>query len=122
MNQLVALQGKQVRVTWSRRAECELVNLTVPLVAEMELYFSCLIRKAVRFSGLSNESKATSVTEKLYVRFRPVASRSCGVKVSEGKPPLDDFPVVNPTAYTPDWLEIDFRRGEWIGQFGYGQP
>lgn len=121
MSRMVELQGKQVSVALSRRAERELANLALPLVAEMELYFSCLIRKAVRFSSLSGENKATPVNEKLFVRFRPVGSRSCGVKVSEGKPPLDDFPVVNPTAYTPDWLEIDFRRGEWIGQFGYGR-
>lgn len=121
MNLRIALQGKQVAVAVSRRAERELANLTAPLVAEMELYFSCLIRKAVRFGPLSTESNATPVSDRLYVRFRPVGSRSCGVKLSEGKPPLDDFPVVNPTAYTPDWLEIDFRRGQWIGHFGYGR-
>lgn len=121
MLQSVELQGKQLRVICSRRAERALVERDGPLVAEMELYFSCLIRKAVRFSEISTEHKATPVSERLYVRFRPVGSRSCGVKLSEGKPPLEDFPVVNPTAYTPDWLEIDFRHGEWIGQFGYGK-
>ena len=121
MNQQVELQGKIVNIFFSRRAERALANLESPLVAEMELYFSCLIRKAVRFSGLSEERPATPVRDKFLVRFRPVGSRSCGVKLNEGKPPLEDFPVVNPEACTPDWLEVDFRNGEWKGHFGYGK-
>jgi hypothetical protein len=120
VNHSIELQGKPVSVALSRRAQEELARRAAPLVAEMELYFSCLIRKAVRFGTLAAQADATPVSDKLYVRFRPVGSRSCGAKVSEGKPPLEDFPVVNPTAYTPDWLDIDFRHGEWIGQFGYG--
>lgn len=116
----IELDNKQVAVTLSSRAERALAELAAPLVAEMELYFSCLIRKAVRFKPLSAAGAAVLVRDNLYVRFRPVASRSCGVKVGEGLPPLDDLPIVNPTAYTPDWLKIDFRHGEWIGQFGYG--
>jgi hypothetical protein len=107
-------------VALSRRAEKALTRLTVPLVAEMELYFSCLIRKAVRFNDFSTGSDATPVSPNLYLRFRPVGSRSCGLKLSDGKPQLDDFPVVNPKAYTPDWVEVDFRHGEWLGHFGYG--
>lgn len=126
--QIVELDHKQLAVTLSPRAERALAELAAPLVAEMELYFSCLIRKAVRFKPLSAVAQAVPVPvsvpvsgqDKLYVRFRPVGSRSCGVKLSDGPPPLDDFPIVNPTAYTPDWLKIDFRNGEWIGQFGYG--
>jgi hypothetical protein len=119
--QTVELDNKQVAVSLSSRAERALAELGAPLVAEMELYFSCLIRKAVRFKPLAPASGAVPVRGNLYVRFRPVASRSCGVKVGEGLPPLDDLPIVNPTAYTPDWLKIDFRHGEWIGQFGYGR-
>ncbi len=118
--QTVKLDNKQVAVTLSARAERALAELGAPLVAEMELYFSCLIRKAVRFKPLAAGGAAVPVRENLYLRFRPVASRACGVKVGEGLPPLDDLPIVNPTAYTPDWLKIDFRQGEWIGQFGYG--
>ena len=119
--QFVELDGKQVMVTLSARAARALESLGAPLLAEMELYFSCLIRKAVRFRPLSGEDDARPLSEKLYVRFRPVVSRSCGAKLSEGPPPLDDLPIVNPTAYTPDWLKIDYRRGEWTGQFGYGR-
>jgi hypothetical protein len=120
MSQMVTLGKKQVQVTLSQRAERELAARGTPLVAEMELYFSCLIRKAVRFKPLSAETTATPVSGNLYIRFRPVGSRSCGAKVSDGKPPLDDFPIVNPTAYTPDWLKVDYRGGEWRGEFGYG--
>jgi hypothetical protein len=120
MEKTVILHGKQVAVNLTRRAEQALAKRATPLVTEMELYFSCLIRKAVRFNEHSTADEATPVNPNLYLRFRPVGSRSCGMKLSEGKPELDDFPVVNPRAYTPDWVKLDFRHGQWHGQFGYG--
>ncbi len=121
MERTVVLHGKEVAVALSKRAVRALENRAEPLVVEMELYFSCLIRKAVRFVALDSAGEATPLGGNIYLRFRPVGSRSCGLKLSEGKPRLDDFPVVNPKAYTPDWVEVDFRHGEWLGHFGYGR-
>lgn len=117
----IELDNKRIAVRLSARAERAAAQLQAPLVAEMELYFSCLIRKAVRFKPLSVAGEAVPVRGNLYLRFRPVVSRSCGVKVADGPPPLTDLSIVNPTAYTPDWLDIDFRHGEWVGRFGYGR-
>ena len=41
--------------------------------------------------------------------------------MSEGgsAPPLTEFPIVNARAYMPHWLRIDYRRGEWLGEFGF---
>lgn len=121
MEETVILHGKAVALTLTSRARRALADLSEPLVVEMELYFSCLIRKAVRFCAHSPDREATQAGDKLYVRFRPVGSRACGLKLSEGKPRLDDFPVANPRAYTPDWVRVDFKRGEWLGEFGYGE-
>jgi hypothetical protein len=115
----VALAHKTLEVRLSPRAEGALMGLETPLVAEMELYFSCLIRKAVRFRALTEVPDAAAVDERLYVRFRPVVSRACGAKVADGPPPLGDLTLARPDAYVPDWLEIDFRDGQWKGYFGY---
>jgi hypothetical protein len=40
--------------------------------------------------------------------------------VADGPPPLAEVDIVHAEAYTPDWLAIDYRDGEWQGSFGYG--
>lgn len=115
----ILIEGKSVAVHLSPRAEAALKRLDAPLVAEMELYFSCLIRKAVRFRPLEN-GDAVCVQGKLYARFRPVVAKACGARVADGPPPLEEIAVHHAAAYTPDWLSIDYQQGQWQGAFGYG--
>lgn len=113
------LEGKCLRVTLSDAAHRALAQRTTPLIAEMELYFSCLIRLRVRFYERDEESSATPVSDKLSVRFRPVMSRRCDLHDVNGKSPLGDFPIVKRAPYVPHWLHLDYKRGEWVGEFGY---
>jgi hypothetical protein len=86
----------------------------------MELYFSCLIRKKVRFREVRDETNVVSASDHLCVRFRPVMTAKCGVhEYEDQEPPLTDFPITRPESYVPKWLRIDFKRGEWVGDFGY---
>lgn len=114
----ITLADKRIEVRLSRRAERALAARTIPLQAEMELLFSCLIRKRVRFSD-APAGDATPVSARLLVRFRPVMTRICSIRDLDGAPPVDDFPLDNPAPYVPRWLALDFRRGEWRGEFGY---
>ncbi len=45
----VRLYGRTLEVTFSPAAMAAAAALTSPLTVELELYFSCLVRKAVRF-------------------------------------------------------------------------
>ena len=110
------MEGKDVRVHLSRAAIQALTLRTTPLVAEMELYFSCLIRLQVRFH--EDREAATPVSDKLAIRFRPVAGRRCDLHAVDEQP-LDDFPIVRRQSFVPHWLDIDYRKGEWVGKFGY---
>lgn len=114
----ITLADKTVEIRLSSRATRALAERESPLLAEMELLFSCLIRKRVRFRELGKET-ATSVSDRLSVRFRPVMTRVCAISDLPGSPPMDDFPIANPRPYVPHWLSIDYRRGEWLGEFGY---
>lgn len=118
MDKQIEIQGKQVTVTLSKSAEKALVSRDKILVAEMELYFSCLIRKQVRFKE-DIEGSLVNVSEKLAVRFRPVMTKSCGIDYEGDEPPLEDFPIQKPEAFVPHWLKIDFKKGEWCGEFGF---
>ena len=113
----VILHDKSLEVRLTAAAKDALARRTAPLVAEMELLFSCLLRKRVLLGGAL--AGADPVNDRLAVRFRPIMTRHCNVSDNDGPPPSDDFPIANPRPYVPNWLRIDFRRGEWLGEFGY---
>ena len=113
------LEGRPFRLSLSEAAYQALAQRATPLIAEMEFYFSCLIRLQVRFYEQDETASATLITPQLAVRFRPVMSRRCDLHAVEGKSPLDDFPIVKRAPYVPHWLHLDYKKGEWVGAFGY---
>ena len=113
------LEGKPFQVFLSAAARRALAERGTPLVAEMELYFSCLTRLRVRFHDGDPEGTATPVMPHLHIRFRPVITAHCDLHEVEGKPPVVDAPLVNRAPFVPHWLRLDFRRDEWLGEFGH---
>lgn len=119
MQREVELNGKHLRVSLTPAAEQALTQRSEPLQAEMELYFSCLIRKQVNFSDGPRSPDAVAIGDKLNVRFHPVMSQVCSVEGHLEGPPVTDFPIVKQERFSPHWLEIDYHDGRWSGQFGY---
>ncbi|WP_455217646.1 hypothetical protein [Kaarinaea lacus] len=114
----VSVMNKSVTVQLSKAAEQALAQRETPLYAEMELYFSCLIRLKVRFYDKQHFSNGVGVNDKLFLSFRPVMTQHCGKDYEGDEPPLTDFPIANPAAFVPKWIDIDFRNGQWQGEFG----
>ena len=112
----ISLHDKSLEIRLTAAAQQALALRDRPLVAEMELLFSCLLRKRVYFGD--EMAQSTPVNDRLAVRFRPIMTRHCTVAGAES-PPSDDFPLANPRPYVPNWLTIDYRRGQWVGDFGY---
>jgi hypothetical protein len=117
MQTTIEILGKPVLVEWSSSADKKMQDLAEPLLVEMELYFSCLIRKAVRFGGDAQAANFTTAAPHLKIGFRPVMTKVCKVSDFEGAPPLEDFPIVKPEAFVPKRLTIDYRGGKWMGEF-----
>jgi hypothetical protein len=120
----VEMLGKKIQLEISNNAAQQLNAREVPLFIEMELYFSCLIRKQLRvyetFVEPADEKFSVRFSNKLQISFRPVMTKSCSISSCEdGKPPLSDFPIRKPQSYIPRWLSLDFTRGKWCGDFGY---
>lgn len=113
------LNGKALQIRLSPSAERALAARNKPLLAEMELYFSCLIRKQVRFHETPTNADTVAANKNLHVRFHPVMSQACSIKDNPEGPPLSDFPIVSGERFSPRWLEIGFINGEWQGDFGY---
>ena len=118
MDKIIEILGKKVDVSLSHAAIAALSKRDKLLVAEMELYFSCLIRKKVRFKENSSDN-LVEVINNFSVRFRPVMTKECGIDYEGDEPPLTDFPVEKPAAFVPHWLKIDFKKNQWIGEFGF---
>jgi len=118
MHSTIEILDKPVRIEWSKAAEAAMANLAAPLCVEMELYFSCLIRKKVRFGDKAHSRVFVPVNPYLQVAFRPVMTKKCAVGGDNTEVPLEDFPIVNPAAFVPRWLKIDHRHGSWEGEFG----
>jgi len=114
----ITFDGKPMTVQLTPAAEAALRERATPLVAELELYFSCLIRKRVCFhEGVAGE-RAVAAAENLYVSFRPVMTEQCQIDATT-QAAVTDFPIANPAAFVPHRLRLDHRHGEWQGEFGY---
>jgi len=119
MRTVIKIEDKPVSVLLSDDAVQAIQYRTRPLLAEMELYFSCLIRTKVRFYENRDDNDAVTVNEHLKVRFRPVMTEKCGRDYEGDEPPLTDFPITNKKAFVPKWLSIDFTDNQWTGEFGF---
>jgi hypothetical protein len=119
----VLLHGKPIQIQIHPRALQQLARSDQSILVEMELYFSCLIRKQVRFCELDptldTQQLAVQVTPGLYLYFNPVTTKECRIAEVGNKPPVTSMPVVRPQAFVPHWLYIDYRANQWIGEFGY---
>ena len=116
------LEGKLFKVILSRAAQRALAERQIPLIVEMELYFSCLTRLQVRFYDDDPQGTSTPVNTSLRIRFRPVISSSCDLHEVRGKPPLKDAPLVKRFPFVPRWLQLDHGRHGWVGEFGHTRP
>jgi hypothetical protein len=120
MKLTVSFKGKSLRVAISKAAQRALDRRAGALLLEMELYFSCLLRKRVYVREDFEGGDVIPVADKLHIRFRPVATQTCAMReVPRDNPPVRDMPIVHPERYFPHWLTLDYRRGKWLAEFGY---
>ena len=134
MQTQLTFHDKPVAISLSRNATSQSEKLGAVLLIEMQVYFSCLLGKRLAFysseamhntwvvdkqqfeSMLADSQK---LADNIYVRFNTVMTRSCPVSDYAGPPPVTDFAIKNQKPYVPDWLTIDFTKGEWTGEYGW---
>ena len=119
LNSNVVINNRTVAVEWTKSAAGELAKRTQPLVVEMELYFSCLVKKFVHFHETPPDRKTIAVSDKLVVFFRPVTSTACSFEVADrlGRQPEIELDNHNVRKMAPKRVKIDFVRGHWQGDF-----
>lgn len=116
----VKLNDRLVSVTVSDAALLRLRKKTKPLLIEIELYFSCLIKKVCHFRETDTIDDYVRVLDGLYINFRATMTNKCSIDGFD-KNDIADFPIVNQKPYIPKWVNLDFSGNKWVGEFGYVQ-
>lgn len=114
----VRLKNKDLFVQWTDRAQRQLDQISRPLIVEMQLYFSCVVKKRVLFHEQVNFDTAT-VNDQMKLAFRSIESAVCSPETF-----ASDFPEARELnavsdKMMPNRVSIDFKGGVWIGEFGY---
>ena len=104
-----------VRLT--KRAEQALLLRDSPLLVEMQLYYSCVIKKRVLFHD-ANIASSVCVSDRLGLTFHAVQSTSCDpVEFAQNYPTRQELELVTAKGMFPSLLEIDFKKSKWTGEF-----
>ncbi len=114
----VRLNNKDLLIEWTGSAQNALENRSRALNIEMQLMFSCVVKKRVLFHEEA-EFDLVAVNNRLNVSFRSVQSAVCTPEEFASSYP--EGQELNKTAakMTPSKLKFDFRAEEWTGEFGY---
>ena len=116
-NARIQLRGKDLDIRWTRRAENALKVRRTPLTAEMQLYFSCVVKKRVLFHDETSLEK-TPVNNKLDISFRPVQSTACSPEeFANNYPVKGEFESSAALKMRPSLLWLDFINDQWQGEF-----
>lgn len=116
----ISLRGEALQVSWTQRAAQALAQRSEPLLAEMQLYFSCVVKKRVVFHEHPpvSDLEAIALNDHLQVAFRPVEANSCDpVEFAANFPVRREFDSAAALRMHPKQLQIDYREGSWQGEF-----
>ncbi|MBI4997938.1 MAG: hypothetical protein HZC22_13815 [Rhodocyclales bacterium] len=117
----ITINHRPVIVEWTPAATLELERRAAPLYVELELYFSCLVKKFVHFREDSRGRPAVPVGNGLHLYFRPVTSTACSFEVAErlGRQPEMDIESAALGRVAPKRVFIDHVAGKWRGSFKF---
>ena len=112
-----------IKVDVSKAGLKKLSLMNVHLDIQIELLFSCLLRKRVLFHNSADvvSYPMTSDIEKLNIHFRPVMTKVCMMSDTDEAPDLEDFPIHKAEAFKPRWLKLDYdeKNDRWTGEYGW---
>lgn len=118
---IITLNGRPVSIELTKAAARELERRETPLFVELELYFSCLVKKFVHFRTDSRGKPTIPAHGKLQIYFRPVTSTACTFEVAErlGRQPEMEIESAALQHVAPKRVSIDHIAGVWRGSFTF---
>lgn len=118
---VIQINGKDVSVEWTTSAAREMARRETPVIVELELYFSCLVKKFVHFRTDSRGKPTIAAHDKLHLYFRPVTSTACTWDVADrlGRQPERDIDSEALHHVAPRHVRIDYVAGAWTGSYDF---
>jgi len=111
------LGNASLNVSWTARAEQKMQCRHEPLIVEMQLYFSCMVKKRVLFHD-QTEFDTVVVNDQLQILFRPVQSQQCSPEeFAQTYPVKQQLKSISAIKMKPKSLNIDFKKGQWVGSY-----
>lgn len=113
----VMLRDKPLEVEWTKRAQLALSRRDKPLVIEMQLLFSCVVKKRVIFHD-SYDLDTVSVNDEITIAFRAVESTSCDpIEFANNYPVKQELESTAALKMRPKHLLVDCVRSKWVGEY-----
>lgn len=113
----VPLRGKTLTLRWTARAERALRRRHTPLAVEMQIYFSCVVKKRVLFPEEAT-TDAQPVDQRFLLSLRAVESDRCDpIAFAARYPARRELDSSQARKMRARELRIDYRRGAWEGVF-----
>ena len=115
----IVLGERLIEVLWTERAARELQRRERLLVVELQLYFSCVVKKRVLFHDAWAPA-GTPVSDKLHLAFQAVTSAACDpLEFAASYPRGEQLSNGPAMRMIPRRVELDYRHGNWEGTFSY---
>ena len=115
--QTVWMNQRPLKIKWSENAERAFSALTSPLYVELQLYFSCLVKKQLVFHQSAPDKFFQEVHEKLFLRFSPVTSMACSAEQGKNGQPTLPLETESVQKMMPTSLRLDFHHDKWRGEY-----
>jgi len=115
----VSINGRKVVVEWTNAAALALSRRETPLIVELELYFSCLVKKFVHFRDEARGRETVAANQNLLLYFRTVTSTACSMEKAEslGRQPEIELDTDAVRKMAPKKVTIDHVKGAWRGSY-----
>lgn len=115
----IDIRGKTMSIMYSKRAEKALAERKTALIAELQLYFTCVVQKRVLFHE-HTESKTIAANSKLKILYHAVQSNACEpVEFAEKHPVKKELTSKAAKSMRPTLFQVDYKNGQWIGDFSF---
>lgn len=115
----IDIRGKKMKIMYSQRAEKALQQRKTALIAELQLYFTCVVQKRVIFHEHTVLDTITA-NPKLKIAYHTVQSNACDpVEFAEKHPVKNELNSKGALSMRPSLFKIDCQNGEWTGDFSF---